>query len=187
MKVNVLDAHDRLQHFTKQSFDIGKSCQNLIDQRPFGDHPFYIFAHTRTLGLDEKQSLLMEDLSLSLQNLAYVRKYKTLADVPEKRLIWQPRLTKPKAQSNSMLFKGYPGTDLIKTIWILPAPELWEQYEKGKLTQNETISESIYRYKNNRKAMEEKEEDDLDDASIDAIYRQISQSANPQKFQMISS
>ena len=136
---------------------------------------------------DEKEYILLEDLSLSLQDLNYQRKYKTLADVPEKRIIWQPRLTKPKAQSNSMLFKGYPGSDLVKTIWILPAPELWEQYEKGKLTQNETISESIYRYKNNRKALEEKEEDDLDDASIDAIYRQICLNAKPQKFQMISS
>ncbi len=48
MKINRLDAHDRYEHLTKQSFDIGECCQDLIDKRPFGDHDFYIFAHART-------------------------------------------------------------------------------------------------------------------------------------------
>ena len=67
MKLNRLETHDRYQHLTKQSFDIAECCQDLINQRPFGDHPFYIFAHPRT-----------EE------------------DGVTKRLIWQPRLTKPK-------------------------------------------------------------------------------------------
>ena len=149
MKINPLDAHDRYQHFTKQSFDIGECCQDLINKKPFGDHPFYIFAHTRT---DE--------------------------DGTTKRLIWQPRLTKPKAQSNSMLFKAYPGTDLIKVIWMIPARELWGQYAKGKLTQNKTVSESIEAFRSNRKRLEEKEADDMTDEQIDRIYRELSANAN---------
>ena len=48
MKINPLDAHDRLKHFNNQDFDIGQCCQDLINKRPFGNHPFYIFAHPRT-------------------------------------------------------------------------------------------------------------------------------------------
>lgn len=148
MKINRLDAHDRFEHFTKQSFDISECCQDLINQRPFGEHPFYIFAHARTL-----------------------------EDGATKTLIWQPRLTKPKAQTNSMLFKAYPGTDKIKVIWMIPARELWEQYTKGKMTENKTISDSIHDFQNNRSKLEEKEDDDMKDEQIDQIYKEISRSA----------
>lgn len=148
MKINRLDAHDRYQYFTKQSFDIAECCQDLINQKPFGDHPFYIFAHART---DE--------------------------DGVTKRLIWQPRLTKPKAQSNSMLFKAYPGTDVIKVIWMIPARELWDQYTKGKMTENKTVSESIQMFKADKKKLEEKEDDDMTDEQVDAVYKEISRNA----------
>ncbi len=147
MKLNILDAHDRYQHFTKQGFDIAECCQDIINKRPFGEHAFYIFAHART-----------DD------------------DGVTKRLIWQPRLTKPKAQSNSMLFKVYPGKDTIKVIWMLPAQELWSQYEKGFVTENKTVSESIYNYKNHKEKLESKEPDDLQDWQIDDIYNDISRS-----------
>lgn len=152
MKINLLDAHDRLKHFTKQGFDIGECCQNLIDKRPFGNHPFYIFAHART---DE--------------------------DGVTKRLIWQPRLTKPKAQTNSMLFKAYPGTDVIKVIWMIPARELWDQFQKDKLTENQTVIESIDMFMNHREKLEAKEADDLPDYRIAEIYEEISRSAQNQK------
>ena len=148
MKIHHLDAHDRYEHFTKQNFDIGECCQDLIDQRPFGDHPFYIFAHTRT---DE--------------------------DGVTKRLIWQPRLTKPSAQTNSMLFKAYPGTDVVKVIWMIPAQEMWGQFKRGLLTQNQTVIESIEAYKHNRERLEAKEDDDLSEEAIDAIYKEISVNA----------
>ena len=152
MKINPLDAHDRYTHLTKQSFDIAECCQDLINKRPFGDHPFYIFAHART-----------EE------------------DGATKRLIWQPRLTKPKAQSNSMLFKAYPGTDLIKVIWMIPARELWGQYGKGLMTQNKTVSDSIYDFQHNRKKLEEREDDDMTDEQIDAVYRELSLSAKVER------
>lgn len=156
MKINILDAHDRLQHFKKQSFDIAECCQDLINKRPFGDHPFYIFAHART---DE--------------------------DGVTKRLIWQPRLTKPKADTNSMLFKAYPGSDMIKVIWMIPAPEMWKQFQKGNLTENKTVCDSIDMFLNQRYKLEAKEDDDLNDDQINAIYRQISFDSKPQKYEMI--
>jgi len=150
MKLNILDAHDRYQYFTKQSFSIAECCQDLINQKPFGDVPFYIFAHART-----------ED------------------DGVNKRLIWQPRLTKPKAQSNSMLFKVYPGSDQVKVLWMIPAKELWDQYHKGLVTENRTVVESIDNFMYHREKLEAKEEDDLSDEKIDYIYKQISLSAKP--------
>ena len=157
MKINPLDAHDRYEHFTKQSFDIAECCQDLINKRPFGNHPFYIFAHART-----------DD------------------DGVTKRLLWQPRLTKPKAQTNSMLFKAYPGTDVIKVIWMIPARELWDQYQKGKLTQNKTVSESIHDFEFNRQKLEQREEDDLSDDKIDAIYSEMSRNAKRSKLVIAS-
>lgn len=145
MKINRLDAHDRLQHFTSQSFDIGQCCQDLINQAPFGKHAFYIFAHPRT---DE--------------------------DGVTKRMVWQPRLTKPRAQENSMLFKAYPGTDTIKVIWMIPPRELWDNFKKGKMAENQTIFESILAFTHHRVKLEAKEEDDLNDHQIDQIYREIS-------------
>lgn len=150
MKINLQDAHDRLQNLKKKDLDIGECCQNLIEQRPFGDVPFYIFAHTRTH-----------------------------EDGVSKRLIWQPRLTKPLAQTNSMLFKAYPGSDNIKVIWMIPAREMWSQYEKGKLTENETVCQSIYDFQHNRELLEAKEDDDMSDEEIDGIYKSLSMSLQP--------
>lgn len=158
MKVDRLDAHDRYEHLTKQSFDIAECCQDLINQRPFGNHPFYIFAHART-----------EE------------------DGATKRLIWQPRLTKPKAQTNSMLFKAYPGTDLIKVVWMIPIRELWDQYAKGKLTENKTVSESIHDFQFNRNKLEEKEADDMTDEQVNAIYTEVSRNARAKNLKVMPS
>lgn len=148
MKLNHLDVHDRLLDFKSKTFDIGECCQDLINQRPFGEHSFYIFAHART----------EEDGST-------------------KRLIWQPRLTKPKAQTNSMLFKAYPGKDTVKVIWMIPAREMWYQFRQGTLFESQIICESIEAFEHDRQKLECREEDDLSDEKIDDIYKQISISA----------
>ena len=148
MKIKLLDAHDRLQHFQKQGLDISECCQDLVNKRPFGNVPFYIFAHARTA-----------------------------EDGVSKIIIWQPRLTKPKAQTNSMLFKAYPGTDMIKVIWMIPAREMWEQYAKGKLTESKLICESIHAFRHKRDELERPEEDDLGDAEIDKIYEELAREA----------
>lgn len=150
MKLNLFETHDRYETFTKKNdFQIGACCQNLIDQRPFGIHPFYIFAHPRT-----------DD------------------DGVTKRLIWQPRLTRPKPQTNSMLFKGYPGSDIIKVIWMIPAREMWGQYEEGKVTANKTVCDSIRAFQFDRASLERNEDDDLPDEKIHEIYKDLSRDAN---------
>lgn len=154
MLLNPLETHDRLLHFKKtQSQNISECCQDLINQRPYGNYPFYAFAHART-----------EE------------------DGVTKRLIWQPRLTKPKAQTNSMLFKLYPGSDLVKVIWMIPAREMWGQYEKGKLTESDIVYQSIQDFQFNRDFLEKKEEDDLNDETIEAIYKDIAHQGRMKKF-----
>ncbi len=167
MKINKLDAHDRLEELHKQGDTISACCQNIIDQSPFGDYPFYIFAHKREIGLDER-------ISIYTQSMAELGgKYKDLSEVPTHRIIWQPRLTKPKAQTNSMLFKVSPGSDEVKVIWMIPERELWDQYKKGNLTQHQIIIESIHDFEYDRVKLEAKESDDLSDEVIDSIYKQI--------------
>jgi len=148
MQLNFWETHDRYKAFTKKQFDIDECCQDLIDKRPFGNYPFYIFAHART-----------ED------------------DGVKKRLIWQPRLTKPKPQTNSMLFKAYPGTDQVKIFWMLPARELWPSFQLGKMAHNKTILDSIYDFQHNREKMAAKEDDDLSDEVINRIYEELAKEA----------
>lgn len=152
MKIDRLEAHDRLEQFQNQSVDISECCKNLVDQRPFGNHPFYIFAHART-----------EDDGVS------------------KRLIWQPRLTKPKAQTNSMLFKGYPGSDMIKVYWMIPDRLMWEQYGKGKIAESQTVIESIHDFEHDRAKLEAADDDDLSDEEIDKIYLSLGQQGRFEK------
>lgn len=156
MRINRLETHDRLEHFKKQSFDIGECCQDIVNQRPFGEHSFYIFAHART-----------DD------------------DGVTKRLIWQPRLTKPKAQTNSMLFKAFPGSDNIEIKWIIPAEELWKQFQEGNLLEDTMVLKSIRNYLSDKEEMERKEEDDLEDHQIDAIYRNIATAGKTNRLGLI--
>lgn len=150
MKINRLETHDRFQHFTKQQFDIGECCTEVIKNRPeeFGNRPFYIFAHPRT-----------DDDGIT------------------QRLIWQPRLTRPKPQTNSMLFKAHPPGDVLKVIWIIPKRELWSNYAKGMMCENKTISDSINDFRHNRKKLEKADPEDLDDKAVESIYREIARNA----------
>jgi hypothetical protein len=154
MKLDRLETHDRFVHFTKQQFDIGECCQEVIKNRPaeWGNRPFYIFAHTRT-----------DDDGVS------------------QRLIWQPRLTRPKAQTNSMLFKAFPPGDTLKIIWIIPKRELWSNYAKGMMCENKTISDSIHDFQHNRQKLEQPDEDDLDDKAIESLYNAIARNADANK------
>lgn len=152
VKINRLDAHDRFTHLTRKDHSIADCCQNLVDHAPFGNRPFYIFAHART---DDNGS--------------------------DTRLIWQPRLTRPKAQTNSMLFKAHPGTDVINVIWMIPKKELWPQYQKGKMTQNETVCNSIRDFLYNREKLEQADKDDPSDEEVSAIYVALSQDAKRNK------
>ena len=84
-----------------------------------------------------------------------------------------------------MLFKAYPPGDNIKIIWMLPARELWDQYEKGMMLEKPIVKESIHNFLHDFAKLSEKEEDDLPESIVNAIYEDIAKNRNGKKFEMI--
>jgi hypothetical protein len=162
MKIERLETHDRFEYFVQGGFNIAETCAKIIDGRPFGDHPFYLFVHKRTIDETERFKYWL-DMGGALP----------LDKVPNARIIWQPRLTKPYPQENSILIKCYPGKDVVKFMWIIPQKELWEQFSKGKMTENETIYTSIDKFQHCPDRLAAPEPDDFDDAKIQDIYADI--------------
>lgn len=152
-KLDRLETHDRLEYLKKKSFNIGECCQDLIDQKPFGDRPFYIFAHART---DDNEPGV-------------------------KRIIWQPRLTRPKAQDNSLLFKVRPPSDVVEIIWILPPSDTFSQFLKDTMFKDSIIFDSINKYIFDKSILERKDQDDLSDEEVDKIYKEISENSSRRK------
>lgn len=151
MKINPLEAHDRLLHFKKQQTTnlveglqvcLKKNPNSISMQKYF---PYlYIFAHPRTAD-----------------------------DGVVKRMIWQPRLGKPAAQTNSYLFRALSNTDVIEIVWMLPPRELWEQYEKGKVTESESVMISINNFLHHREELEKPHKDDWSEEQIQTRLREI--------------
>lgn len=183
MKITRTETHDRLLHFQNQANLIAKGCEDCIASRPkeFGNHPFYIFSHKREIALDERIGLFNDDLRSSILNPSYVRQYSTLEQVPTARIIWSPRLTKPKAQENSMLFKAYPPGDNIKVIWMIPQKELWDQFSKGNMLENKIIVDSIHDFQFDRQKLEHIEDDDLPEEQVKRIYMEINKNGKKRK------
>ncbi len=176
MKLNRIETIDRYAEFKKQGDYISKGCSDCISNRPqeFLNHPFYIFAHKREIGQDERLSIFNQDLTSFMTDPTYMRKYWRLESVPTHRLIWIPRLTKPSAQTNSMLFKSYPPGDNIKVIWMIPDKSMWKQYEKGNLTESNLTAWSIAQYKDHKRRLEISEDDDVTQEEANRIYAEIS-------------
>jgi hypothetical protein len=94
-----------------------------------------------------------------------------LKKIPDTKILWQTRLTKPLAQENSMLYKVNPKTpDQVKVVWILPEREKFHLYDHGKFFEDQVTAESIYDFINNREKIERPDPEDLDDDTIRKIY-----------------
>lgn len=189
MKIKRTETHDRLLQFKTQSDYISKGCQDCINSRPeeFENLPFYIFAHKRTLEMDERVSLFNQDIHCSILDPNYQRQYLSMEQVPSARLIWAPRLLKPKAQTNSMLFRAYPPGDNIKIIWMIPEKELWEQYQKGKMLEDNIICESIHMFLHDREKLEAAEPDEISEEKAREIYLKIKRNnENKKTFSILS-
>lgn len=151
MKLNRLETHDRLEHLLEdQSDNVFKGAETCLKSNPLSlaiqeKCPYvYIFAHTRTTD-----------------------------DGLKKRLLWQPRISKPKAQTNSYLFRAQSKTDLIEVIWILPERHLWPQYEAGKVTENDLVCYSVDLFENNRNELEKPHPEDISEQKAKNIFRKI--------------
>lgn len=181
MLINKLDAHDRLGYLhATQASEIEKGLQDCIDSRPeaFAERHFYIHVHKRTIELDERIALLQQDIKECLLNSNLKRRWFKLEDVPATRIIYMPRATRPACTSNSMLFRCFPKDMLIEPIWIIPEVELWDNFTKGQLTQDDFIQKCINQYKADKKFFEQRDSLDYSDAELAAIRREIGQEAH---------
>ena len=148
MKLNRLETHDRLIHLYKdQALNISQGAEDCLKKNALSvalqeRSPYiYIFAHPRT-----------HDNGVT------------------KRMIWQPRLTKPIPDTNSYCFRAISKTDNMEICWMIPPREQWGQYKKGNVTEHEIVQWSIQQYEHNRAFLGKKEPDDLDDETIRKIY-----------------
>ena len=152
MKIQRLETHDRLEHFIKdQSISIAQGASDCLKINPLSlalqeKSPYiYLFAHPRTAD-----------------------------DGVTKRMIWQPRLTRPPAQTNSYLFRAQSKTDILEVCWLIPPPEMWKQYQKGNVTESEIVLWSINQYKTNKAELERPLPDDLPDEAVKKMYMGVS-------------
>lgn len=159
MKLNRLETHDRLLHLKEdQSLNIAQGAEDCLKRNPLSlalqQHaPYiYIFAHPRTAD-----------------------------DGVNKKMFWQPRLTKPKAQTNSYLFRAKSNTDELEVCWLLPPRELWPQYKKGNVTENELVIWSIAQFEFHRDELEKPYPGDLQDHQTKHIYLAIASEMDQDK------
>jgi hypothetical protein len=151
MKLNRLETHDRFQHFKKdQSQNIFFGAEQCLKNNP--------------------DSLAMQDRCNYVYIFAHPR---TADDGVTKRMLWQPRLSKPKAETNSYLFRANSHSDIVEVIWLLPPEELWEQYILGNITENADVLYYIDQYCNHRKKLEAKHPEDLSEERAIAVWNEI--------------
>lgn len=159
MKLNRLEAHDRLLYFKQdQRLNISQGADDCLKKNDLSVRlqqysPYvYLFAHPRTHD-----------------------------DGYRKRMIWQPRLTKPQAQTNSYLFRATSKTDIMEICWLLPPHEMWPQYKKGNVTEHEFVLWSIRQFRHNRIDLEKPFADDLSEEQAKTIYIQIAREIDQEK------
>ncbi len=149
MKIDRLETHDRLKHYKKdQEQNIFQGAEDCLKRNP--------------------DSLILQEKSPYIYIFAHPR---TADDGVTKRILWQPRLSKPHAQTNSYLFRAQSKTDIIEICWLIPPIEHWNQYTKGNVTESDDVRWSIDQYKTNRKALEEPHPDDMPEAKGREIYK----------------
>lgn len=139
MKLNFLETHDRLQHLVDdQSGNVFRGAEDCFKKNPF------------SLAIQEKCPYV------------YIHAFpKTADDGVNKKMFWHPRISKPTASTNSFLFRGISGTDMLEIIWIIPERYLWAQYQQGNLLENKDVLISINNFENHRSKLELPHEDDL--------------------------
>jgi len=159
MKVNRLETHDRLEHFkSDQSINIFRGAEECLKSNP--------------------DSLIMQEKSPYIYIFAHPR---TADDGVTKRMLWQPRLTKPKAQTNSYLFRAKSNSDELEICWLLPPTELWDQFKEDKLMDDNMIRWFIDQFRHNRQELEKPDPDDLSDTRIKAIWNEIKRTKMQEK------
>ena len=164
MKIDRLETHDRLEHFKADQNDaIVQGLEDCLKRNPLSlalqdRSPYvYIYAHPRTTEMGNA-----------------------------KVMYWQPRLSKPKMETNSYLFRVRSYSDECEIIWMLPPREQWDQYKRGNVTEHETVNWSIAQFENHKAEMEKPEPDDWPDTQGLQIIRDAQRALQQEKLVMES-
>jgi hypothetical protein len=151
MKLNRLETHDRLQYFLKDQWEVvSQGAQNCLKENPDSlaiqqKCPYvYLFAHPRTAD-----------------------------DGVTKRLLWQPRISRPKPQTNSYLFRARSNTDIIEVCWLIPSSEMWAQYQPGKVTEDNITMWSINQFKYHPDDLAQPHPDDLSEERAKQVFSEV--------------
>jgi hypothetical protein len=148
LKVDPLEAHDRLKHLVSEQWNvISQGAEDCLRKNP--------------------DSLALQDKSPYIYLFAHPR---THEDGFTKRLLWQPRITKPRAQTNSYLFRANSKTDVVMVCWLIPPKELWEQYKEGNVCESNIVLWSINQFLYNREDLEKPDPQDMPDEKARAIW-----------------
>ena len=148
MKIERLETHDRLLHFKKdQEANIFKGAEDCLKRNP--------------------DALCLQDKSKYIYIFAHPR---TADDGVTKRMLWQPRLSKPNPQTNSYLFRAQSHTDIIEVCWLIPPREMWSQYERNNITESEIVNWSIGQFRMNKEKLSSPHPDDYPEEMAQNIY-----------------
>lgn len=160
MKLNVLDTHDRLKELHKTLPQVlSQGAEDCLKRNPDSlaiqaKCPYvYIFAHPRTM-----------------------------EDGATKRMLWQPRISKPNPEPNSYLFRAVSNTDIIEVCWLLPAMETWGQHSKKNVTESDKVTWSISMYQHCRSELKKPHPDDWSDEHGKKIFMEILHGMKGRKF-----
>jgi len=151
MKLSLFETHDRYKHLKQDQWEIvSRGAEQCLKENPDSiayqqkSHYVYLFAHPRTAD-----------------------------DGVTKRLLWQPRLSRPKPQTNSYCFRAQSNTDIIEVCWLLPPREMWSQYAPGKVTEDNLTMWSINQFVNHRKDLDRPHPDDLSEERAKQILKEV--------------
>lgn len=159
MKVDRLETHDRYVQLMKEQSDIlSAGALECLKYNPLSlayqkHSPYiYIFGHPRT------------------HDNGY-----------HKRYLWQARLSKPKAQTNSYLFRVKSFTEEFEICWLLPPREMWDQYRNGNITESKSVNRYIHLFEHNRQELEKPNPEDCSEERFWWIMNEIQREAERQK------
>jgi hypothetical protein len=151
MKINVLETHDRYEHVIKDQWEaISKGAEDYLLRNPY--------------------SISLQDKSPYIYIWAHARK---TDDLRNERLLWQARLSRPKPDTNSFLFRALSKTDIIEVCWIIPKQEMWGQFEKGFVAESNICAWSIEMFKNHYELLAKSHPDDLEEEQGKKILQSV--------------
>ena len=163
MKIDRLETHDRLQHFVQDQWKtISQGAEDCLKKNP--------------------DSLALQDKSPYIYLFAHPR---TDDDGVNKKLYWQPRITRPKAQTNSYLFRAASHSDVLMVCWLIPPKELWDQYKKGNVCESNIVLWSINQFQYNREELEAADPQDLPDDRVQKIWMEYLYNGKTQRLRQV--